>query len=186
MKNENIMSVIGVIWLLLWSSYIPHLVYYYPFKELKGVKSLSEEVAKTPDFIKEEAGIGNKNQKELEESVMRELRIIWVKSVSIVIVGLLAAFLMLKKKKGGRIIALYFASGMLLLKIISFLKYWRYQTSPKFWAVSFKQFPVQTIQGIISVIILTMTIILLIRPSADAHLRQKKNEHNNAFNPDAD
>lgn len=96
MKDKKIISIIGIVWLLLWLSHIPHLVYYYPFQELKGVKLLVEEVANSP--IKELA-VGNKSQKEVEDSLTRELQIVWVKSLSTVLVGLVAALLILKRKK---------------------------------------------------------------------------------------
>ena len=99
MKHQTIISAIGIIWLALSSSYIPHLIYYYPFHELKGVKSLTEEVASAPDFIKEAAGINDKTQKELEESLTKELRVTWVKSLLLILVGLLAGVFMLKKKQ---------------------------------------------------------------------------------------
>jgi len=102
MKNQKIISAIGIVWLLLWTSYIPQLVFHYPFQELKGVKSLIDEIDNAPTVIKEESVLLNKNPKELEKSVMRELRIEWVKAVSIVFAGLLAAFLLLKKGTLGR------------------------------------------------------------------------------------
>jgi hypothetical protein len=165
MKNEIIISTIGIVWLLLWASYIPHLVSRYPFQEHKGVKSLIDEIGKAPAVIKEESGLLNKNPKELEESVMRELRIEWVKAVSVVCAGLLAAFLLIKKKRSGRILALALASCLLLLQLISFIKYWRYKMSPEYWEIAFRHFPMQTVQAVMAVIVFMVTVILLVRAS---------------------
>jgi len=176
MKNRAIISAIGIIWLALSSSYIPHLIYYYPFHELKGVKSLTEEVASAPDFIKEAAGINDKTQKELEESLTKELRITWVKSLLLILVGLLAGVFILKKKHSGRIIVLFFATGLLLLRLIYFFGHWDIQSSPKFWTLFFKFFPLQAIQDITSIILWILTIFLLFRPSMAAPFRKLKNE----------
>ena len=176
MKHGTIISTIGIIWLLLSSSYIPHLIYYYPFHELKGVKSLTEEVASLPDFIKEAAGINDKTQKELEGSLSRELRVLWVISLLLVLAGFLGGVLLLKRKQHGYIIVLVFAAGLLLLRVIYFFKHWDLQSSPNFWAVFFKLFPLQAIQDITSIIVLIVTIFLLFRPSIAAQFRKLKNE----------
>jgi hypothetical protein len=172
MKHETIISAIGIIWLVLSSSYIPHLIYYYPFHELQGVKSLTEEVAKA----QQAAGINDKAQKELEDSLTRELRVLWVTSLLLVLAGFLGGVLLLKRKQHGRIIVLVFAAGLLLLRVIYFFKHWDLQSSPKFWAVFFKLFPLQAIQDISSIIVLIVTIFLLFRPSIAAQFRKLKNE----------
>ncbi len=172
MKNETIISILGILWLVLSSSYIPHLIYNYPFRELKGVKSLTEEVASAPDFIKEAAGLNDKTQKEMEESLTRELRIWWVMNLLLVLAGLLCGFLLLKKKQFGRIFVLFFAAGLLLLRLIYFLRRWDIQSSAKFWTLFFKFFPLQAIQDITSIIVLIVTILLLFRPSIAGQFRR--------------
>ncbi len=164
MKKEKVISIIGIAWLLLWISYIPELVSYYPFQELKGVKSLIEEVSKSPDFIKKKTGLLNKNSKELEDSVMGEIRTVWIKGILIVFSGIFTAILLLKKKRSGRILALSLASYLLLVKVFYFVKYWQYKASPEYWKVSFQHFPTRTIQGIVATIIMIVTIALLLRP----------------------
>jgi len=161
MNNRKVISIIGFAWLFLWTSYVPQLISHYPFQEHKGVKSLIEEVIKAPDFIKKEAGLLNKTPAELESSIMRELRIGWLKSISLVILGLLTAILLLKKKKSGRILALALAGFLLLLKIIYFVKYWHYNVLSEYWEVNFCNFPVQTIQSIIAAIVMIATLILM-------------------------
>jgi hypothetical protein len=174
MKDNKTISVIGVAWLLLWLSHIPHLIYYYPFQELKGVKSLTEEVTNIPEELKKLSGLGNKSQKELEESMTRELKILWVESLSIVLVGLLTAFLILKKRKSGYILALAFASGMLLLKLSPFLTKWHYLIAPQYWATLFKYFPAQTSLNLVSIIILGTSLVILLRPTVAAQFGKKK------------
>ncbi len=164
MKNEKMISIIGIAWLLLWISYIPVLVSHYPFHELKGVKSLIEEVSKSPDFIKKESSLLNKNPKELEDSVMGEIRIVWIEGVLIVFSGIVIAVLLLKKKRSGRILALFLAAYLLLVKVFYFVKYWQYKASLEYWKVSFQHFPTRTIQGIVATIIMIVTIALLLRP----------------------
>lgn len=186
MGNDKIIKAIGIVWLLLWLSYIPRLVYYYPFHQLKGVKALVGEVGKAPDFIREGAGLSSKTPMELEEALTRELRMVWLESALIYVLGLLAAFLLLKKKQSGRILAIFFAAGMLLPNGISLLKHWRYEIQPKYWEMLYKYFPAQTIQNIITEIVLVTTLILLLRPSIAARFMRKGREHNTAFNPDAE
>ena len=176
MKNEKIISIIGITWFLLWASYIPQLVVYYPFQELKGVKSLIDEVSHAPDFIKRESGLLDKDPKKLEESLMREIRYVWVKSVFIVFGGLFTAVLLLKKKRSGRILALTIAGVLSFSEIIIFFKYWHYTMSAEYWEVKFKYFPMRTVQNIFAGIILMMTIILLFRPSLAAQFRKRKDE----------
>jgi hypothetical protein len=163
MKNEKVISIIGITWLLLWTSYIPQLVSHYPFQEHKGVKSLIEEVSKAPDFIKKESGLLNRTPADLEDSVMREIRREWIKGVLIVFAGLLSAVLLLKKKRIGRLLVLSIAICLLLLKIFYFVKYWQYKMSPQYWEINFRNFPVQTVQSIAAALIMIVTVILLLR-----------------------
>lgn len=164
MKNNKVISRVGFAWLLLWMSYVPLLVSQFPFQEHEGVKSLVEEVSKAPDFIKKESGLLNRTSAELEDSVMREIRIIWIKNVSIVFLGLLTAFLLIKEKRSGRVLALLLASGLLLLKSIYFVKYFRFNLSFQYLQINLRHFPIQTIQGIVAAVIMILTIILMIRP----------------------
>jgi hypothetical protein len=172
MKHQRIISAIGIIWLVLSSSYIPHLIYYYPFHELKGVKSLAEEVARA----QRAAGINDSTQKELEDSLTRELRVLWVKSLLLVFGGFLCGVFLLKRGQHGHIIVLVFAAGLFLLRVIYFFKHWDSQTSPQYWAVFFKLLPLQAIQNITSIIVLIVTIFLLFRLSIAAQFRKLKNE----------
>ncbi len=174
MKNGKVISIIGIAWLLLWASYIPELVAYYPFQELKGVKSLVEEVSQAPDFIKKEAGLLNKTPGELENSVMSEIRIAWIEGISLVFLGLLAAILLLRKKRSGRMLILSLAGGLLLLKVIYFVKYWHYKTSPQYWEINFRLFPIRTIQGIVAAIVMIVTIIMLLRFSLDTQFSKEE------------
>ncbi len=164
MKNAKVISIIGIAWLLLWTSYIPQLASHCPFQEHKGVKSLIEEVSMAPDFIKKESGLLNKTPAELEVSAMREIRIAWIKGVLIVFAGLFTAFLLLKKKRSGRILALFLAGSWLLLNSIYFIKYWRYTLSLQYWEINLQYFPIQTIQGMVGTIIMIVTMILLRLP----------------------
>jgi hypothetical protein len=163
MKNNKVTSVVGFAWLLLWISYIPLLVSQFPFQEHEGVKSLVEEVSKAPDFIKKESSLLNRTSAELEDSLIREIRIIWIKNAAILFLGLVAAFLLIKKKRSGRILALSLATGFLLLKSIYFVKYFRIKLSFQYLHINLQHFPMQTIQGIVATVIMILTIILLLR-----------------------
>lgn len=164
MKNYKVTSIVGFAWLLLWMSYVPMLVSQFPFQEHEGVKSLVEEVSKAPDFIKKESGLLNRTRAELEDSVMREIRIIWIKNVAIVFLALVTALLLIKKERTGRILALLLATGFLLLKSIYFVRYFRLKLSFQYLQINLQHFPIQTIQGIVATVIMILTIILLLRP----------------------
>jgi len=94
---------------------------------------------------------------------MREIRMIWIKNVAILFLGLVAAVLLIKKKRSGRILALTLATGFLFLKSIYFVKYFRLKLSFQYLQINLQHFPIQTIQGIVAAVIMILTIILLIR-----------------------
>jgi Ni/Fe-hydrogenase subunit HybB-like protein len=108
---------------------------------------------------------------------MREIRVEWIKGASLVLLGLLAAILLLKKKRSGRILAVALASALLLLKAFYFVKYWHYKMSPEYWEINFRTFPAHTIQSIVAAIVMIMTLILMLRPHHD--------EPNNRVHSDA-
>ncbi len=172
-KESGILMLLGSIWLLLWASYMPSLITTFPYHGVdEGIRLLSKEASNIPEFIKEEAGIENKSQKQLEFMIVKQLQIVWIKSVLVVFSGLVAGILMLKKKKSGYIIALVISAVFILRECWLFLKYWPYRLTLQYWSIYFKYFAFETVQELITIVVSLITVIVC--PHIFRHSRKMK------------
>jgi hypothetical protein len=175
MKNSKLITFWGIIFILLWLSNVPYL-FPLPFQPHQGVKDLSREVADAPEFIKEQAGVGGKTQTEIETIVTRDLRILWIKSLVFIIIGIFSGILILQKKNLGRFLALglsVYLVGIRFYHIFS-SEYWHYRFSIKYFTIRFHFFPARTVLEEITFLILLCTIGLLLIPSIGREFRSNK------------
>lgn len=164
MKDNRTITLLGIVFILLWISQIPYL-FPLPFKPHQGTKDFSKELAEAPEFIKEGAGIARNNQTEIETIVTRMVQVLWFKSLFFVVVGIGSGILIIKKKWLGYFLALglsLYLVGMRLYYIFS-SDYWRDILSIKYFTIRFENFPVKTIHEEITFLTLLVIIVLLLK-----------------------
>ena len=166
MRPFDRITIIGIITVLLWVSYLPYL-YPTPFQAHEGLQRFGREVAELPEWLKKEADAGGYSQSDFERTLNKAHKVHWFRALMIYAVGILAGVLILKRKNSGRILAVSIASIMLLLRAYSIIKSPNSLERLSFLYSTFiKKYPVLVIHNdIIAVIILIGTIIYLLRPS---------------------
>jgi hypothetical protein len=175
MNNDKLITLLGIIFISLWLSNVPYL-FPVPFQPHQGIKDLSKEVADAPEFIKEQAGVGGKTQTEIETIVMRDLRILWIKSLVFIIIGIFSGILIVQKKNLGRFLALGLSLYLVGIRFYHFFssEYWREKFSIKYFTVRFHFFPVRTVHEEVTFLILLGVIALLLMPSIARGFKTKR------------
>ena len=116
-------SVLGIIIILLWSSYLPNM-YPTPFRRNPGIKSIAKELAEAPEFIKEEAGYEGYTQEDLEKQIRYKLIFSWFKWVLMILIGILSGILFIRRGHLGYILAIIcFAFFIIIPRLYMFIRY---------------------------------------------------------------
>jgi hypothetical protein len=122
LKIDN-KSVLGIIIILLWSSFLPSL-YPTPFQSKKGIKSLAKELAELPEWIKKESGDEGYTQQDHENMIINELISSWFKGVFMILIGILSGILIIRRSPLGHILAVIcFAFFLIIPRSFSFIRY---------------------------------------------------------------
>jgi len=170
MKNNKLITFLGIMFILLWLSNIPYL-FPLPFQPHQGIREFSKELADMPGFLKEEAGISGKTQTEIETIVARKFRILWIKSLVFTIIGIFSGILIVLKKNVGHFLALGLSLYLVGMRFYHFFgsEHWReritFEYFLKFFRVRFQYSPLRTIHEEITFLILLCAIGLLLIPS---------------------
>lgn len=137
---------------------------------------MSREVADAPEFIKEQGGVGGKTQTEIETIVTRGLRILWIKSLVFIIIGILSGILILQKKNLGRFLVLGLSIYLVGIRFYHFFcsEHWRDKFSIKYFTIRFHFLPARTVHELITFLILLAVIALLLIPSIVREFRSKR------------
>ncbi len=126
LKNKlkiNNKSVLGIIIILLWSSFLPGL-YPTPLQSRKGIKSLAKELAELPEWLKKESGDKGYTQQDYENMMMNELISSWFKGLLMILIGILSGFLIIRRGPLGHFLAVIcFAFFLIIPRSISFIRY---------------------------------------------------------------
>jgi hypothetical protein len=126
LKNKLIIhkkSVLGIIIILLWSSFLPNL-YPTPFQRKKAIKSFAKELAELPEWIKKESGDEGYTQQDYENMIINELISSWYKGVFMILIGILSGFLIIRRSPVGYILAVFcFALFLIIPRSFSFIRY---------------------------------------------------------------
>lgn len=156
---------LGVFTILLWVLYIPDLVP-LPFGEHKGIKTLIDDVYESP--IKDLTIANDMSKTEIERKLMLELQFSWFFMLFTIILGIISGFCILSGRKHCRIFVIVFASFYLALRLIGHLKHYPEIGRSLYTVYVFllPRMPFMVIRNdILSIIILTITVIALTRPS---------------------
>ena len=165
-KNDR--TVIGSIMIILWLS---HLAYFYsfpiPFRPHDGIDKLSKEVAESPEFIKEYAGLGGETQTGIKNRLRWSFFIQGTIGLIKIAIGVLAGFLFIKRKKMGHILSLGLSIIWVSGHIYYHVKYFESVEQYYYiYSLMFQWHPIHVIHNdIISTILFAIFIIYLLQPS---------------------
>jgi hypothetical protein len=121
----KILTVAGYITIAFW---LTHIVYLYPtpFQDSisQGIYELMTEVyEEAPEWYREDTFMKDRSKEEVIKGLKISFYISWVRSLTFVITGLFSGYLILKRKKLGRTIAIILFSIFLFQRIWVEIKY---------------------------------------------------------------
>ena len=175
MKMRKGIFLLGMVMMLLWVSYIPHLIP-LPFALQPSVHKIATDLAEAPESIREKSGFGGKTQAEIEGVLMRRVMIIWLIKAIPILIGLLSGFFLLRRKFYGRIMAIFVAISWIVLNAITYVRagdIWDrvYMT----YVTMLQERPLYTFHNdILPVVIFSFTLFYLMRPSIAREFKEGK------------
>lgn len=166
MKKRDGIFTVGVIFLALWISYIPYLLE-FPLQSTGWIKDLAEETYEIPELMKDQVEIGEKNQMDIEDDLLKSSRAVFFKSLIMIVFGIVSAILILKRKYLGRLIALGLSAVVLGIKGYPFFSNEDpLQLISWHFTVFLSEYPFRVIHlDIITGLVLLITLGYLLRPS---------------------
>jgi len=116
-------SLLGIIIILLWSSYLPNM-YPTPFQRNTGIKSIANELAEAPEFIKKEADIEGYTQEDIAKRITNSLIFSWFKWVLMILIGILSGILFIRRGLLGHILAVICLAFFIIIpRLYMFIRY---------------------------------------------------------------
>ena len=164
MKNMNknkIITVIGIAFTLMWVIQATYLVQYFPFtKETKATsQQLTKEASQLPKSLKEGTALAGKTAVTIQKELETSLKIEWVKSLVLIVCGIIVGCLLILHKAMGYFLALLLSLGLIVHKVFSL--YARGEFSLESYALLFQYFPLNVIREIIMFLVLLITVVTL-------------------------
>ena len=179
-KRKKGITLLGVVTILLWGSYVSHLIP-LPFSLRPTIEKIARNIAVAPEPVKEKAGFGGKNQAEIEKMMLRKAILIWFLKAIPILIGVLSGFFLIRRKNYGRVMAVLVAISLIALNVISYVNSTNFREQLYLtYVTSLKQTPRYVIHNdILPVILFLFTIFYLLRPSVAGEFkggnkRQKK------------
>ena len=166
MKTRKGFFLLGMVTMLLWASYIPHLIP-LPFSLRPSLQKIARDLAEAPESLKEKSGVIGKGQAEIEGVLMRKVMVIWLIKAIPILIGLLSGFFLLRRKFNGRIMAIFVAISWIVLNALTYVRsgdIWDrvYMT----YVTMLQERPIYTFHNdILPVFIFSFTLFYLMRPS---------------------
>jgi len=166
MRKRDSVFVTGIALLVLWISHVPYLLE-IPLYSTPGIQWLSQEVAGSPAWIKDSAGLTGKSQSNIQSDLVASFRIAFAKSLLLCLLGILSGVLVLKRHRLGRFLAIGLSIYVLLLRIV----YVAFREHPFHWlylkyTVFFSRYPFRVIHlDIVTWLVLLVALVHLLRPS---------------------
>lgn len=176
MNNNIIIAVFGFLWLTLSIAWIPISLYPLPFQRPEALKALAAQSATGQELIEENQGIKKKTSKEIEQMLIHELWKNWLECLLIIVAGIIAGYMLIKRRNLGRVLALSISGYLLFLTLINLLtlENWKASFSLKYYSMYFFFFPAQTIIGIINNWLSLATLIYFLMPSTTKTIKHLK------------
>lgn len=169
-----IIKIVGIILVIMWVSRIPYL-YPHPFQEHKGIRALAKDVVQGPDWIKQASPtIKDKTADELAKTMMIELRLVWIKSVLFIVMGLLSGWWLIQRRKKGYLLAFFSSLLFIGIRFTPLLRPGKFTQTLKTYKFLLRRYPVRTIHDILMLLVLLGIVLLLIYVFAYQYLAGKK------------
>ena len=93
---------------------------------------------------------------------MTELRINWIKSALVNVIGVLSGFLLIQRRRGGYLFAFFFSLLIIGIRLVNLFRYRRVTFSLEYYEFMLRQSPVRTILDLLMQLVLLATVIFLI------------------------
>jgi len=177
MKTRKGIFLLGMVTMLLWISYIPHLIP-LPFALQPSVQKIAKDLAEAPESMREKSGFKGKTQAEIEAVLMRRVMIIWLIKAIPILIGLLSGFFLLRRKFYGLVMAIFVAISWIVLNAVTYVRagdIWDrvYMT----YVTMLQERPLYTFHNdILPVVIFSFTLFYLMRPSIAREFKEGKKE----------
>ena len=164
----------GIAFILMWVFQATYLIQYYPFtKETKGnTQQLTREALQLPEALHAGTVLENKTPDAIQKEMDAALKLNWVKSLVLVVCGIIVGCLLFMQKTIDYIVALVFSAALIFHK--SFIYFAGGNFSVQSYITLFKYFPMDVLREIIMVLVLVFTFIVL--TSAYVGKMLKRNE----------
>jgi hypothetical protein len=158
-NRAAIEKLVAVLFTLAWLSQIPYL-FPHPFQRHEGIAKFSEELVEIDDVFKESAGIQNKTAADIEKDLTLELRGMWIKSLLLIVAGIIIGLMSIKRKKLGYGLAMLLSSHPVSMQVRTVFSL--RARLPEYFRVKFEHFPVQTGHEMVFIAVLLLTIVVLL------------------------
>lgn len=153
-------KIFGIIYTLMWISQVPYL-FPHPFQEHEGIRNLAKDAAQFPDWLKQESVVKDKSADELEKTMLTELRINWIKSALLIIMGILSGCLLFQRRKAGYFLTFFLSILVIGIRFLHLVRYRSSTFSLEFYSFLLHRKPVQTIHDFLMQFVLLGMVIFL-------------------------
>jgi hypothetical protein len=159
------LTIVGTVIILLWLSYIPYL-FAFPFGQQEGLKRLAKHLAESPEAVKELVGIGGKTERHLARELQLLVVVQLIKDALVVLIGIGAGILIIKRKRVGRHIALGMCVFVLGYRIYPEIRYFHSLRALSYkYFLLFQGWPGMLIRDCALVALTLVILVYLVRPS---------------------
>jgi hypothetical protein len=161
MKKNKLITFVGIAFTLMWVIQATYLVQYFPFTKETKEKSqqLTNEALKLPKSLQEGTVLEGKTAEAIQNQFEASLKYEWVKSLVLIVFGIIVGCLLSMNKTIGHLLALLLSLGLIVLK--SYSLYARGEFHLESYALFFQYFPLNVVREIIMVLVLIITVVVL-------------------------
>ncbi|MEE9912749.1 MAG: hypothetical protein K4571_13630 [Deltaproteobacteria bacterium] len=171
---NKIIKSCGIAFILMWVLQATYLFQYFPFtnETKENTQQLTREASQLPAGLHAGTVLENKTPEALQKEMDAALKLNWVKSLVLVVCGIIVGCLLFLQKTIGYFFAFVFSAALIVHK--SFIYFASGNFSIQSYVSFFQYFPMDVLREIIMVLVLVFTFIVL--TSAYVGKMLKRNE----------
>ena len=158
---NKIIKACGIAFILMWVLQATYLFQYFPFTN--ETKENSEQVVKEalqlPESMHAGTAVDNKTPATIQSDLNVALKLNWVKSLVLIVCGIILGCLLFMQKPIGYLLAFVFSFCLLLYKAIA--NFSSGELSLQACVIFIQNFPLNTLREITMVLVLIITVIVL-------------------------
>ena len=171
---NKIIKACGIAFILVWVLQATYLFQYFPFtKDAKeNTQQVSKEALQLPESMHAGTAVENKTLATIQNDLDVALKLNWVKSLVLIVCGIILGCLLFMQKSTGYLLAFIFSFCLLLYKGIA--NFSSGELSLQSYVIFIQNFPLNTLREITMVLVLLITVIVL--ASVYVSKKLKRNE----------